>query len=497
MANQIDPLKQFVGTGQTTTAAGTTFAGERDPVTGLRQERFVRRPIKPTQALTERAGTGAQDTGTGVTAPTPDRFERQLGLLGEAPTLEAIQAEKTKGAQAQIDVIREQFNRILAQEREAGVGREARTRAQSIAGGLAGSEFAGAAAQRTEDINKQIIQQREAERAARISEILTGAKAEATETFEARRGEFLRQFEDITEARAAFQEEQQTKAVGRLTDLKANDATLAELRAQDPENINTLIEQSGRSDFEIEQLLKSETNKFENFFRGNNLVQIETDPRTGQVINQKTFSAEDIGLPTNINPEFITNDITGETFFFDKDNPETDEEGKLVLNPVGKFEESIKEKEARELREARAKKVGVGVTPAIKFTSSEKKDIEAFNLGGATPDQQNTFVKVLDKNQKKDFEIQRRKAEQERNISIPPENFLDEFVDSILVEEEKELEGAEKFTARFKSLSDEDFEILVLDRLFDEDTGSFDFSKESNLDKAQAIKEDAKRRGFI
>jgi len=110
--------------------------------------------------------------------------------------------------------------------------------------------------------------------------------------------------------------------------------------AIDDEYYNKSIEQTGYSPTVWDFLYDSELAKLSKIdytyaFQGNNLIRYGQDPETGELVTD-TYSAEELGIPNDVSPEFIENENTGEYIWFDKNAP-VDENGMLQTNSLGKL----------------------------------------------------------------------------------------------------------------------------------------------------------------
>lgn len=132
------------------------------------------------------AGTGASDAGAGADAATATEQSLAEGLAknaGQPKSYEQILKEKTDAANAAIDAIRGQFNEVIRQETQAGAERAARVRASNVTSGLVGSDFGSANAEKDAQQTRDIIAAKQAERDAKINEILTGIPSQADEAY--------------------------------------------------------------------------------------------------------------------------------------------------------------------------------------------------------------------------------------------------------------------------------------------------------------------------
>ncbi len=252
---------------------GITFSGDKDPATGKTFETFIptKREVAPT-----RTGESAQEKlvrlkaereskteptrvvrGAGVTKTADGATTKAGGVATfdiQEPDMDKIRGEKLSDAQSIIDAINENYSRQLAEEKIAGEGREGRTRGLSVGGGLAGSDFATAAAVKTEKENLEIKQSIEAEQAAVVQNVLNDVKNDTAELYEKRREEFIAQAEDRLAGEKAFQEQTKTDAIDRAKQIASSGAKITDLKRTEREVYNKLVNDSGLTELEFDAL---------------------------------------------------------------------------------------------------------------------------------------------------------------------------------------------------------------------------------------------------
>lgn len=181
---------------------------------------------------------------------TTERKIRKVTL--EEPDLASITKEKRLGAQAIIDSITAQFQKTLADQGIENASMNDRVRALNINSGLGGSDFATGAAAGQEKKNKQALDLIEAERNAKINEILTGVDTRASEEYRKRREEYVKGLgDDLTRLKQA-KDEDRTKAKETISGLAAQGVTLDKLKQVDSKSYETLLEEYGGSPLELE-----------------------------------------------------------------------------------------------------------------------------------------------------------------------------------------------------------------------------------------------------
>lgn len=280
-------------------AGGTLYASPTDS-TGQRYERYVQTPkvaTPTTPAPTATADTNKTNGNTGdATAGATVTDGATTKTTIEEPDKEKIRTEKLADAQALIDALNEEFNRKLQAEELVGQNREGRTRALNVAGGLGGSGFASAAAQKTEDYNKTITDSIAKERDARLSTILTGVKNETNEDYEARRKEYIQQADDQIAADKEFKAQAKTDALTRLDNIAKSNITAEQLKTEEPEVYNNLLRDSGLSDLEFDSIMNAKSVtpiKYEyKELKDGTLLKIGDDGTTKEVGNYAPPSTE-------------------------------------------------------------------------------------------------------------------------------------------------------------------------------------------------------------
>ena len=203
--------------------------------------------------------------------------------VGEAPERETILGRERAEAQAIADRITQQFNEIIAGETVAGEERAARVRALNIGAGLAGGDFASAAAERDAAKTRAIIETRKQERNVKINEVLSGVESRADEKFQKAREDFLAGAEGAIESIQAFQDRQKSSASASIAELAASGATFEELQGN--ANFGTILEAFDGNEAAVKgTFLNSipEKDKLGTTTVGNKFLTFYVDPITGE-----------------------------------------------------------------------------------------------------------------------------------------------------------------------------------------------------------------------
>lgn len=227
------------------------------------QNRFIRSAIPAaTPAAPVVPSPGATPTPVDRLVRTPSTAEAAVDTSrstlsnyysAETPkTLEQIRAEKQKTAQSSADLITNQFNQLITQDRQAGDERNAVTRAQNVTSGLSGSSFGDAAAIKTEDANKKVIQAREQERDAKVAAILAGVDESASEEYAKQRETTLENLKGDLDLRTNYLNGEKQKAVDSIKGLAGQGITIDTLKTKEPSAYDALIKQYGGSQVDLE-----------------------------------------------------------------------------------------------------------------------------------------------------------------------------------------------------------------------------------------------------
>jgi hypothetical protein len=250
-------------------------------------------------------------------------------------TQEQIQAEERNRIQAQIDSLENYWSQNIApQLQQQGEQRLGETRAMGANVGLLGTPMGQAQSNKTQDYNTAITR---AER-AKIDAQISGLYAKADEIAIDRAEKQATLLRTDQEAYQNYLKGQTEEARNNLVTIFSSGLSPDELKSKDPDRYKTLLEQSGIDEFMADALYNTNAPKakqidYQYAWKGNNLVAYGQDPTTGKLV-QKTYKADDLDLPVGVNPDFITDKGNNQMYWYDKDNPETDDNGNLVMKPV-------------------------------------------------------------------------------------------------------------------------------------------------------------------
>ncbi len=345
-------------------------------------------------------------------------FESTLGSRPEEPTLESIVAAKRAAAQAQADLITQQFNKTIASARSEGDKRAARTDAISRASGLSGSSFASTRANETAEANLKDIQFIEKERDAKIFAILNDVADRASEEYRAQRELFLKENEARFDRIEAFNKKVQERVVNEVAAIAATGISFEDFKTKYGNVIPQLLEEGDLTEDGLKARFIAAApqgtviNKDKPMVVNGQATYIyqKTDPRTGL----PSFETVSVKLPEGYTEDNIRNVVTRDDGIYLINNDGT---YKVIGSPKGtggtggrvpvegapSFEDYLKaaEETARQTfapaarDELRKQYEAAYTAPAggdTKFTATEKKKLEQAGLLNASRQEQLDFL---------------------------------------------------------------------------------------------------------
>lgn len=223
--------------------------------------------------------------------------------LSDPQSLDEIRNSMRSSMQGVIDTINVEYDKQRSGQLEENARLEARTRALNLSGGLAGSDFASAAAANTERKGKEELNLIERERTARIGTVLSGVEDRAREEFRFERSEARQNLKDYVD----FYRDRQTQARADLDTLAKAGVSLDQLT---PDEYKKLLNQSGFDDFMLKATYNSMKNAAQKIdyqwqINGNKIFGYGLDPITGKIA---TLEQElPFAVPTNFKPQFLDN----------------------------------------------------------------------------------------------------------------------------------------------------------------------------------------------
>ena len=269
------------------------------------------------------------------------------GLDVTAPTVkeqETIRSDIRSRMQNQIDAIEQAYGRLIGRAEEAGTEAEARQRAISSRAGLLGSLRGEAQKEKVKEITKGQVEAYEDERTIKVNVVLGNIEQAAIDKIEAETAKA----EGNMEKYLLYQEKAQTDARTNMAGLAESGISLDRLKLAAKEDGETgdfyaqLLEDTGWSDLQFDAMYnlampEDEQIKYDYTWKGDNLIAIGIDPATGKLTKQ-SYTAEELGIPSGTDIDFITNENTGEMFWYDKNDP-TNDDGTLKTTSMGKMKE--------------------------------------------------------------------------------------------------------------------------------------------------------------
>lgn len=177
-------------TGTQKMKGGTLSYGERDPLTGTRYEEFTPDPVAAAVAAPK---PNAGDIYKGL-IPDTDKtqddayadYENILKLQNQPVDENDIRAKTMERFQAEIDALNQVYAEKKAEERVRGEGRLGSSAAIQARRGLLGSDFGGAQTEKVSDYNQSIQDSIDAEKASKISSILSTVRKDASDEIAAK-----------------------------------------------------------------------------------------------------------------------------------------------------------------------------------------------------------------------------------------------------------------------------------------------------------------------
>ena len=269
----------------------------------------------------------------GYVPPTGDYASRISTRPADAPqpvNEDEIRKRKTDEAQAIVNSINAQFAPLFSGQEEQNKREEARTRAINISSGLAGSDFASAAASETEGKGKKANEMIINERAARIAEVLSKVSSQTDDAIAAKR----KAFNEDTTAYNTRRKEAVDEVKNNVTSLATSGVSIAKLKQSEPNVYKRLMEDGGfQSEIEFESFFNASKPKTDKVKYTYDTRRDGTIIRYGDNGEVKIF--DDIKVPAEVDPQFIQAD-NGQILFVDKNKP-TNADGTPRFQSLGNF----------------------------------------------------------------------------------------------------------------------------------------------------------------
>lgn len=269
-----------------------------------------------------------QPTGVGSTVNTIDSAaESYFASIPKVEDLETIRSRTRASMQGIIDNINSEYNRQRTEQGEFNARQDARTRGVNLAAGLAGSDFAGAAATETEKKGRGALDAIEQERGAKIGAALSQIEDRAMEESRFQRSEARQNLKDYVD----FYQKRQTTAREDLKNLAGSGISLEQLT---PDEYSKLLSQTGMDDFSLKAAFNQAKNAAEKIdyqwkIQGNKIFGYGLDPVTKKI---STLEQElPFAVPAQYKPQLLDN---GSMIFY----PEEFDPNKPVKDQILSFD---------------------------------------------------------------------------------------------------------------------------------------------------------------
>lgn len=246
--------------------------------------------------------------------------------------------------QGQLDAIRQKYKAQVATEQQAGAEDLARMRSMNLRAGLGGSDFGAANKIGVRDRTNANVRAIEANADIEIGNAINAIETAAQTRFTNEQNALSQGFQNLYTAQTYSDtkaKEAKTEIMDSLKVLAQADPTLdmAKLQKKDPQLYESIKQGLGKTDFEVDALFKQNNGQTSEYaWRGDNLVVISKDAM-GNPIGTKTYKAEELGIPKNVEFQTMTNEVTGDVYWYDPND--TSDGGAPKLRMIGKFANTL------------------------------------------------------------------------------------------------------------------------------------------------------------
>ena len=266
--------------------------------------------------------------------------------------------ETERARQSQIDAINTKYRSQVETEQQAGAEDLARQRSMNLRSGLGGSDFGAANKAEVRNRTNSNVAAIQANQDIAVGNVISEIEQLANQRFQLEQNALQQGFSNAMqseqfamqkEAQAAERQEklrkQTLESVANIAQMNPN-ISMAQLAQMDPALYESVQYITGMSDFEVDAYMNAKNGvTTESLWKGSKLVQLRKDAQ-GNVLSTQTYASEDLGIPPGFDPYFITDERSGMTYFYNKEDPELDENGVPKLKPMGKFGLSVFEQKA-------------------------------------------------------------------------------------------------------------------------------------------------------
>lgn len=258
-------------------------------------------PADGSAPKTDSSGSTGGSTGNPAPQPTGSDSAYYSRISGNPDTtviapspqsVEEIQAEKSKAAQAEINSLNSYYADLSAEQGVINAKNDRSTAAISTLSGLAGSTEANVAQQETTSKNQQATAKIQHEQEVAIQGILSKIRSDAVTEARQQRLDYNQSVTDSIANRAALQKE----AADHVTNLTAAGVTADGLKTSDPTSYAHLLKQYGGDEAALKGAFVLNTPKDQilgTSVVGGSMVISRKNPITGKV----TVESVDLGLP--------------------------------------------------------------------------------------------------------------------------------------------------------------------------------------------------------
>jgi hypothetical protein len=284
------------------------------------------KPTDPAKPTTRYNADGSVNTGLAPSVAAPSTTPAPTGPAGASPqatpgsipttmTAAEFQASRTGGVdeaairedvrkrqQARIDAVELAYQDILRNQGRANEANAGATRAVNARSGLIGSDFGNANDMNQRNAGNKAIEAIQAERAAKVNDIISQIDSIATKEIEAKKQEAI----GNADAYSKYLDEAQGKAKEYIKGLGAAGMSLDQLKEKAPDQLAALLKNSGMDEFSLNLALNAARKPAEKIdwktdIKGNNIIAYGLDPVNGQMVYQtKALPAEAQGNDVKI-----------------------------------------------------------------------------------------------------------------------------------------------------------------------------------------------------
>lgn len=268
-----------------------------------------------------------------ITTPpkTYDQFQAERDSYGAPVDEDAIREQVRKQQQARINAINDVYDVMVSKEEVAGEGRLGSQRAIAAKSGTIAQDFGEAEKANVINYNNKSVASINKQRNLDIQEVYSKIDQLTADKVKAQKEEALGK----ANAYIDYLAENKTQARETIKQAAKAGMTIQSLKDEAPNQLKSLLESTGYTEFELGMYLNSEKPdpvKYEWHKIGNSLVGVGNDPVTGKAV-KTVYDATELGIPDAANLDFQT--FADGIYYYDKDNPTKDADGNIVFKKAG------------------------------------------------------------------------------------------------------------------------------------------------------------------